>query len=285
MDTPNFERARRFLYAEGRLLERRVFQALFEGVDADGALEALAGYRNVDGGFGHGLEPDKRAPSSQPLDVEVAIATMEAVGRIDEGVVRRACDFLASLGPGVGCLTKEALNFPRAAHWGEWALPPGLNPTAGLVAFLWRHDIDHEWRGAATSFCFAQLERGLPADAHGFSETLNFLDSVPDRARADAIAEPLAAALPGLALLRLDPASDEYGVTPLQLAPNPESRWSSLFNDDVIEGHLVALETAQCEDGGWPLSWETIGTAAGQECRGVVTLAALRTLRAYGRLA
>ena len=36
-------------------------------------VDAVAAYRNDDGGFGHGLEPDKLAPASQPLDVEVAL--------------------------------------------------------------------------------------------------------------------------------------------------------------------------------------------------------------------
>lgn len=284
MDKPDFEKARTFLYSEARLLERRVFETVFEGADAAGALEALRGYRNGEGGFGHGLEPDKRAPGSQPLDVETAFLTMDAVGRVDMELVTGACDFLASLGPGVGCLRSDALEFPRAGHWAEWALSPSINPTAGIAAFLWRVGVEHEWRGAATAFCFEEIERCLPQEGHGVAEMLSFLDAVPDRARADELAAQLPSLLPALSLFRLDPRSPEYGVTPLQLAPSPDSRWRGLFPPEVIEGHLSQLAQAQCEDGGWPISWDTIGPAAEAECRGVVTLAALRTLRAYERL-
>jgi len=37
-------------------------------------------------------------------------------------------------------------------------------------------------------------------------------------------------------------------------------------------------------DGGWAITWEPPGTSATLEWRGIETLRALRTLRAYGRL-
>src|SRR4029450_534973 len=53
--------------AAGRALpDRRGFEVLFDGGDAEAVLAALSGYRNADGGYGHGLEPDLRAPESQP---------------------------------------------------------------------------------------------------------------------------------------------------------------------------------------------------------------------------
>ncbi len=283
MDTTALDRARDFMLTHGRLLERRVMATLFEGADPGGALAALAGYRNPDGGFGHGLEPDKRAPTSQPLDVEVAFGVMDAIGRPDPDLIAGACGFLATLGPGSGCLTASALDFPAAPHWGEFALAPSLNPTAGLVALLWKWGVDHPWRDEATAFCWDRLGTGLPGDAHAFGEVLAFLDAVPGRARANTLSGALTAQIPALELFRLDPGASGYGLTPLHYAPSPDSRWVSLFGAATIEGHLDALAAAQCPDGGWPISWETVGVAQ-QEWRGMETLRALRTLRAYGRL-
>jgi hypothetical protein len=280
--TASLDDARRFIRREGRLLERRVLATLLDGEDASGALDALAGYRNEDGGFGHGLEPDKRAPTSQPLDIETAFQVMDTIGRVDESFVIAACDFLASLGPGVGCLVPSALEFPLAPHWGEWALAPSIIPTAGLVAHLWRWGVDHPWREKATAFCWGELERGVPAEAHAFGEALAFVDAVPDGGRADALTADLERALPGLELFHHDPAPD-YGLTPLHYASSPSSRWLVLFGEDVIARHLDALAGGQREDGGWAISWETIGTAAVQEWRGIETLRAIRTLRAFGR--
>lgn len=284
MSNPRFDDARRFLYAEGRLLERRLFGVLFEGAGANGVVDAVRGYRNPDGGFGHGLEPDKRVPDSQPLDVEAAFWAMDTAGRFDQDLARAACDFLQRIGPGVGTLTESYRDYPHAPHWGDFALAPDINPTAGIAAMLWRWDVDHPWREAATAFCWERIDAGLATEAHGFGETLAFLAQVPDRSRADDVAAKAGAHLGSLQMFRLDPAEPGYGVTPLHYAPAPDSPWSGLFEPSVIEAHLDALAADQLEDGGWPISWEPIGPAARYDCRGAETLRALRTLRAYGRL-
>jgi hypothetical protein len=110
-------------------------------------------------------------------------------------------------------------------------------------------------------------------------ESLEFLEHT---------AEPDVAAvkewLPKLAHYRGDPADPEYGVTPLQFAPTPDSFWRRLFDDDQLEGHLDRLIADQQPDGGWAITWEPPGVAATLEYRGIVTVHALRTLKAYGRL-
>jgi len=284
MNRPSFDDARTFLYSSGRLLERRVFSALFEGTDADDALDVLRAYRNADGGFGHGLEPDKRVPDSQPLDVETAFQVMDALGRVDNDAVVGACGFLGGLGAGVGCLTPAYRGYPRAPHWEDWALVPSLNPTAGIVALLWKWRVEHPWRESATAFCWEQLEAGLPLDAHSFGEVLSFVAACPERERAEALSGQIAGRVASLEMFRLDPSSPGYGLTPLHFASAPDSPWITLFETAVIEAHLDALAAEQCADGGWPISWETLSGAAECDCRGVQTLWALRTLRAFGRL-
>jgi len=284
MDKPDLTEARWWLSANGRLLERRMFAALFEGADADGALDALRAYRNPDGGFGHGLEPDKRVPDSQPLDVEIAFQSMDVLGRVDSDLVAGACGFLDRLGAGVALLTAAYREHPRAPHFEDWALLPSLNPTAGIAALLWRWGVAHPWRELATSFCWQQIESGLPADAHGFGEVLSFLAWCPERERADRLTAALAERIASLEMFRLDPAAPGYGLTPLHFAPSPDSRWIGLFEPAVVEAHLDALAAAQRDDGGWPISWETLSAAAEADCRGMETLRALRTLSAFGRL-
>ena len=278
-----FDDARNFLYANGRLLERNLFAALFEDGDPGAVVEALRGYRNPDGGFGHGLEPDKRFPASQPLDVECAFQAMDAAGRVDPDLVQGACRFLEVLGSGVGCLTGISPRYPHAPHWQEWALAPSLNPTAGIVSLLWKWDFVHNWREEATAFCWQQLEQGVPSDAHGYGEVLSFLAWVPDRERAARLSDELADRLQRLDLFRLDPDEGGYGLTPLHFAASPESPWMTLFDRSTIEAHLDGLIAEQGDDGGWPISWPTLSLAAQCEWRAIETLRALRTLRAFGR--
>src|SRR5215469_1148494 len=93
----HFSSGREFILRQGRLLERRLFATCFEGAPAAGVTDALRGYRNADGGFGHGLEPDKRCPSSLPIDTETALQALAAAGAADEAMIQGACDYLAGV--------------------------------------------------------------------------------------------------------------------------------------------------------------------------------------------
>src|SRR5690349_23341074 len=93
----HFTAGRDFIRREGRLLERRLFATRFEGAPAAGVVDAVRGYLNDDGGFGHGLEPDKRCPASLPIDVEVALQAMATAGAADDQLVTGACDYLAKV--------------------------------------------------------------------------------------------------------------------------------------------------------------------------------------------
>jgi hypothetical protein len=282
-----FNAGRQFIQREGRLLERRLFATLFEGAPAAAVVDVLRGYRNPDGGFGHGLEPDKRCPDSLPIDVEVAFGAMVAAGAVDEPLVRAACDWLGTVATPDGAVplsfpVMEA--YPRAEHWSEWTYTPDLNPTAGLAGLLHRMEVDHPWLTRATDWCWSALEGGFPEDAHAMSEVLVFLAHVPDRARAESLTPRIGEWLPKLRLYRADPTDPAYGVTPLHFAPAPDSPWRNLFSDEVIEGHLDRLSRDQEADGGWAITWEPPGTASTLEWRGIETLRALRVLSAYGRL-
>src|SRR5207244_12944570 len=99
-DSPILERAADFIWRSARLLGRRRFSYLFLGAPAAPVVAAVHAYQNADGGFGNALEPDKRCPDSQPVDVEVALRVLdelddEAVWR--DRLVARVIDFLAGI--------------------------------------------------------------------------------------------------------------------------------------------------------------------------------------------
>jgi hypothetical protein len=210
-----------------------------------------------------------------------------AAGAKDAAMVRRACDFLGDVAGEDGAVPLAfpvIEDYPRAEHWSEWAHRPGLNPTAGLVGLVHKLGIEHPWVGPATAYCWAELEEGLPEDAHALGEALVFLEHVPQRSRAESLARAIVEHLQKASWFRSDPADPGYGVTPLHYAPSPESRWRPLFADRAIDGHLDRLERDQQEDGGWPLTWEPPSAAATLDYRGIETLRALRVLSAYGRI-
>ena len=283
----SLERAREFLYRDARLLERRLFSTLFEGAPVPGVVDALIAYRNADGGFGHALEPDKRCPESQPLDVQIAFETLVAAGASAREIVTDACGFLETVTTpdgGVPIALESATHYPRAAHWSEISPDAGVNPTAALAGLLYHLRVDHPWRERAAAFCFAELEREVPHEAHAIRCVFEFLEHAPDRARADAWAGRVAAALPTAEWFRADPDDVTYGVPPPSFAPTPQSPWRACFDDTLFEAHLDRLAADQQADGGWPITWDAPSAAAELEWRGIETLRAIRVLAAYGRV-
>jgi hypothetical protein len=286
-----FAAGRDFILRQGRLLERRLFATCFENAPATGVVDAVRGFRNDDGGFGHGLEPDKRCPASLPIDVEVALQALVTAKARHRALVLGACDYLAKVAAAAECegAVPPAFpvieRFPRAAHWTDWTYVPGLNPTAGLVGLLSRLEVDHPWVEEATAYCWAQLDRPeLPGDAHTLSEVFVFLENVPDSDRSGRASLRVLDGLNGASSWRADPDDPNYGLSPLSIAPLADSRWRSLFSEDVLAAHLDRLQRDQQADGGWPLTWEPPSEAALLEWRGIVTLGALRTLVSYGRV-
>ncbi|TDD57949.1 hypothetical protein E1263_21490 [Kribbella antibiotica] len=277
-----FTAGRDFVRLEGRLVENRLLSVVFDGADPAGVVDALRGYQNADGGFGHGLEPDKRCPDSLGLDVETAFDILLAAGACDSVMIGRAVDWLASVATPDGAVALAAPvieNYPRASHMSEWTYEPSLNPTAGLVGRLHKLGVEHPWRSLAGSWCARQLELGLPTEAHSLHESLEFLEHA-----GDVDLERIRDWLPKVSYFRADAADPSYGVTPLQFAPTPDSPWAALFTTEQLEAHLDRLIADQQPDGGWAITWEPPGQAATLEYRGIVTVAALRTLKAYNRL-
>jgi hypothetical protein len=73
-------------------------------------------------------------------------------------------------------------------------------------------------------------------------------------------------------------------LTPLTLSARPAARSRALFTEDQIEADLDRLEQEQQDDGGWTFDWLAWSQGQSVETRGAVTLQALATLGAHGRV-
>jgi hypothetical protein len=289
--------AEAFLWRNARLLERLRFEHLFRDGDPAAVIGALRPYQRSDGGFGNALEPDFRGPISQPTTADSALRVLDEVGGPPDDLVGPLCDWLLTVTTdegGVPMVLRSAGPFPRAPWWD----PPeeqraSLLPTSGLAGHLHRYGVDHRWLGPATDFTWralADVPRRVAAGewlvqlAYDVRCAVVFLDSVPDRARAEAVADELGEVLVANGVVALDPATAGELATPLDVAPTPRSVARRWFDDATIEAHLDALSAGQAEDGGWTVEWEAWVPMAGLEWRGWQTVDRLKTLRAYGRL-
>src|SRR5215218_8548099 len=93
--------AQRFLTTHARVLDRHRLRIAVERSEAAAhdALAALEGYRNDDGGFGWGLEPDLRAPESQPGGALHAFEVFDEAGAVGvtSPLAAQLCDWLESV--------------------------------------------------------------------------------------------------------------------------------------------------------------------------------------------
>jgi hypothetical protein len=128
------------------------------------------------------------------------------------------------------------------------------------------------------------LEATTSTEFHEIMPIVTFLEQAPERARAEAAMTGVVARVSAPGVVELDPDAEGYVHKPLEFAPAPDAPLRHLFAQAVIDRHLDALAARQQDDGGWPISWGAVGPGAAMEARGMVTLGALRTLRAYGRL-
>jgi hypothetical protein len=285
MNTSRLDAAAQFLAAHARVLDRRRFERLFEGGDGRPVRDAVAAYRNADGGFGHGLEPDGRTPDSQPAAVAVALRTLHEADAWDEEVVAGACEWLAANAPaegGVPFALPTVEPWPHAPWWqAPDGLPAALFPTGQIAGVLLARGVDHPWLPPATELLWSRLDGPGGLDAYELRGVLAFLDQVPDRERAEKAFDLLATRV--LDVVTLDPDAPGEIHGPLDLAPFPGSIARHAFEADTIAAHLDHLAAAQQPDGGWTFNWLAWSPAAEAEWRGSLTVDALVVLRANGR--
>lgn len=275
---------------------------------ADDVRGALAAYRNEDGGFGHALEPDCRAPQSSALATWTALEVLREIDApADDPLVQGGVGWLVAQvatlvddGPGWVFLPPEAQHHPHAPWWDQGV--PGqlaetfndfrINPRASIVALLWHWSdlVPPELLDRSANASQDAIRNRLRGNAiHDHIAAARFAGeaAVPDDYR-ELAATFLGDVLPHR-VATLPEQLDGYVLSALDVAPTSTSRFAALLHEEcaVALDHLVA---AQQDDGGWPLTWswaETDPTAwalAEREWRGIVTLESVLRLRAHGRL-
>jgi hypothetical protein len=285
--TPDFDAAADFMAAHARVLDRRVFQRLFQGGTAAPVRDAVAAYRNDDGGFGHGIEPDLRVAASQPAAVEMALRLMDAADAWDGTLVSDACDWLVTHQPDEGGATFAEPSMAAGPHAPWWVAADGhpASPiqTGQIAGTLYARGFAHPWLDRATEVMWDLIAALTEPGGYEMFGVLAFLQHVPDRARARQAFERVGPLLLERGLVALDPEAAGEVHTPLDFAPRPDSLARALFDEATIAAHLDHLAAAQRDDGGWMFNWPSWSPAAEADWRGFLTVDALRTLRANGR--
>jgi hypothetical protein len=278
--------AERFVLANARLLDRHRMAVVLQGAPAEPVLDALRAYRNLDGGFGHALEPDIRSPASEPSSTLHALMVLAEIRALDDPMVGDAAAWVATIAEpdgGVPFSLPPSAAHPRAPFLGPPA-PGGSFFTLALAGLLWEAGSDEPWLEQATGWCWASLADPGDLHAYGVKCALDFLDRVPDETRAADAIERLRPHLDADGSIPVRGGAENERLTALTLSDRPGRRSRVLFTGDQMEAALDELEAAQQPDGGWVFDYTAWSPGQLAECRGLVTLLALATLDAHGRL-
>jgi hypothetical protein len=287
MNTPDFSAAPRSSPPTPGCSTGAAFQRLFEDGPAAPVRDAVAAYRNDDGGFGHALEPDRPAPGSQPAAVAMALSMMNETDARDEDLVRGACDWLAAVAPAEGGAAFVEATLAGWAH-APWWVPEEGHPASLVATGMIAGTLSRPRRQPplARRRHRGHVEQDRQADRAGQLRDVR-------RARVPSAragpgpgprgVRPGRAADPGAEPGGAGPRGARRGARRALFAPEPDSLARALFDDATIQAHLDHLAQGQKDDGGWTFNWPAWSPAAELDWRGFLTVDALRALRANGR--
>jgi hypothetical protein len=287
----DLDRTAAFMAANARALDRRRFARLRGGDGAD-VLGAVEAYRNADGGYGWGLEPDLRSVTSQP---GAALHAFEAFADAAPATTPRAaqlCDWLDGVSLPDGGLP-FALPIPDPAACASFwvAAAPGVSSlqiTAAVAAQAHRvaaHDpvvAAHPWLARATAYCLDAIDAiDGPPHALVLRFAFELLGAMGDGA-GDRVAR-LGAHLPPDGVVHVEGGLEDEVMRPLDFAPLPAHPARALFADDVVDAELDRLTAGRLGDGGWTVDFDSHSPQAALEWRGYATVRAVTILLAEGR--
>jgi hypothetical protein len=278
--TIDLQAAASFMATHARTLDRRRFER-----DAPAILLAVDGYRNADGGYGWGLEPDLRSPESQPGGALHALEAFADAAPLRAPHAAELCDWLESVTLPDGGLPFALPVGDRAGVAPFWAdadpSTSSLQITALVAATAHRvaaHDpavADHPWLARASEYCREAI-RALGDEPFALTVlgSLWFVDATGD----EELAGQLGRHLPADGVLRVTGGAEDEAVRPLDLAPRAGGPARTLFAEDVIAAELERLAAEQQDDGGWRVDFDSYSPAAELEWRGYATVRAVSIL-------
>ncbi|MEP1489336.1 MAG: hypothetical protein ABJK28_13015 [Algibacter sp.] len=287
-------KARDFILTNARMIERRLFEFHFANGDMNGVFHAVYAYRNPDGGFGHGMEPDTASPESQPLFSIMALETLDEVGYLTKEIILK--DFMPYFESittekgGIPWMFRPKSTYPCEKHFKTVKEFSALSTTAPLLGILGKYEIDIPWMKKAEQFVWSEFER--IKDKHVFCclcvpRWLTFLRFTKSQEKAKKIIHDLKNWISNKGIICEDKSDDGWGLYgkphSLNYATSSESILYTLFTKETIESDLKELINKQKNDGRWD-TWYGISEGTKLEWAGIQTLWTLKTLKNYGKI-
>jgi hypothetical protein len=296
-----FRRAQYTILENGRELEKRLFAYYFMDGPANNVVEEIAGYQNVDGGFGNAIEPDFRLPASSPVATTVALQHLIHFDDLPlaKGVISKAIAYLdntyISEREGWFAVPKTVNDYPHAPWW-EFDEEKGMcaidanwgNPTAEIIGYLQRYreftslDVDR-LIGKAIEYLESKSEFSSFHEIFCFMRLYNLLD----KKMATSLRPKLSEAVCSLISKDQEEWRTEYVAMPLDFVSSPDEFYciDRELIEDNIEYYIKELQTYGKIKPTWSKSfYDGEMSTAWDEWVAIITLRVLLILKSFGRI-
>lgn len=269
-------KARDFVYRNGTLMERALFAWLFDGGSLERLHQIMLCYKNPDGGFGHGLEHDLKAPQSNPLALEYLLGLLKHCGVPAGSLLDGAADWVEAQMDERGDLrnSPETRDYPLAPWWQE---DGGQTMPDSIVGNLMRFgcatssliDKTKTW---ALANCTPEKIRGnewLFMAYHAF-DFFFAVDDLPDLERFQG------ATVDNIVACAIAAPANQYDSL-FAFAPCPDSMIAGALPHGLLDRCLDSLAEAQQDAGHW-LDQHNL-----RQWYPMTTINVLLALKRYGR--
>lgn len=294
----NYERAKDYIFRDGRELEKAMFQFYFQGGNREAVLLALSKYQNEDGGFGHSLESDARLEVSNCLATSVAFQIMSHFGLdTEDAMVKSGIEFLVKNYKedfkGWLWFPPEISEVPRAMWW-EFDLNEDNkykpNPAVELTGYLIRYKelvpnkILEEAGYAAMKYLNENNDSLSMHDIFCYQRMAEFLPEAEKISVLHILEQPI------LREVELNQEKwADYVARPLSFVHSPSDELAKLFTEEQLNANLDYIIQSQNEEGSWTPNWnwgrfEEQWKIAKKEWSGKIALDNLMILKSFGRI-
>jgi len=228
-----------FIYQNGRLLERKLFDYFFENDARQACLKALQAYQNPDGGFGNGIEPDLLCPDSSAIGAETALVVLDLLDYQGAEFLDPLVDWLLANQDEAGFITHPPQNMANYPHQPWWA-GPDRNRVLVIAALLKKRGVERDDFFSRARNYYERTELPKPDDfySYPFFAYLRYCGvGEADKARLDRWVQQL----PGL----LEKQRDHF--------PLFGRYWfyaRDIVDRETLKGEAAAFIAAIEEDGG-----------------------------------
>ncbi|MDD2431441.1 MAG: hypothetical protein PHD88_05430 [Firmicutes bacterium] len=266
-------KARNFVYRNARPLDLALWKYHFEAGGSDAVVEALSHYQNLDGGFGHALEPDCWNPNSSPIQTWAATEILRDINFNDKShqVIQGILQYLES---GVDFNQQVWLNavpsnnnYPCAPWWSfgsDSTSHTDYNPTAALAGFaLLYADKNKTLYRTATRVAKKAVDWYLVQDslndmhtAACYIQLLEYCEAANNHDLFDLhlLKTKLITQVKNCITRNTADWETSYICKPSQFFSSPDSIFYP-GNEDIADFECNYIKRTQLEDGSWNIPW------------------------------